>query len=161
MAAQHLLSKGHRRIVIMQGLSHSHDNALRIQGFMSVLEKSGVEVETTVLNGNYNEVGAAYATGEFYRQPGARRFTAFFCCNDLMAYGVMAKLREVGLQCPRDVSVVGYDDDPRSATADPPLSTVRTPVYDMVRQGVGKLLAHLPARGVAPGAAPLPAMKGS
>jgi LacI family transcriptional regulator len=51
--------------------------------------------------------------------------TAFFCANDIIAYGCMQALRAHNISVPGDVSVIGFDDLPSSSLSDPPLTTVR------------------------------------
>ena len=62
--------------------------------------------------------------------------TAFFCLADSMAYGVYAAADDLGLEIPRDVSVLGYDDHPVSRVLSPPLSNFRWPVDEVVSYAV-------------------------
>jgi LacI family transcriptional regulator len=57
-----------------------------------------------------------------------------------MAYGAMRALREARLRIPEDVAVMGFDDIPASAKTDPPLTTVRQPVYQMGSKAVDVLI---------------------
>jgi LacI family transcriptional regulator len=58
-------------------------------------------------------------------------FTALFAYNDISAIGAIWALREAGLRVPQDVSVVGFDDIPGAAFANPGLTTVRQPLVRM------------------------------
>src|SRR5579864_8174943 len=58
-------------------------------------------------------------------------FTAVFAYNDISAIGAIWALRETGLRVPQDVSVVGFDDIPGAAFANPGLTTVRQPLLRM------------------------------
>jgi LacI family transcriptional regulator len=51
--------------------------------------------------------------------------TAFFCMNDIIAYGCMKALRNKGSRIPEDVSIIGFDDLPSSSLSEPPLTTIR------------------------------------
>ena len=66
--------------------------------------------------------------------------TAVVAANDLMALGAMAEFRAAGLQLPRDVSVVGFDDIAFAALAEPPLTTVRLPLAELGRRAVEALV---------------------
>ncbi|HEV2459699.1 MAG TPA: substrate-binding domain-containing protein, partial [Ktedonobacterales bacterium] len=77
-----------------------------------------------------------------------RRPTAIFAAADQMAYGVLRAAEERGLAVPRDVALVGYDDDAPSAHVLPPLTTVRQPSYEMGQEGI-KLLLDLLAEAEA------------
>jgi len=69
------------------------------------------------------------------------------CGNDMMALGCIRAVREAGLQCPADVSVVGYNDMPMTDRVAPPLTTVRVPYFD-----IGREAAALLVQSLAPGA---------
>ena len=64
-----------------------------------------------------------------------------FCSNDESAYGLIAGLKEHGLQVPRDIAIAGFDDLSFSAVMDPTLTTVRLPRQEMAEQAVGRLKA--------------------
>jgi LacI family transcriptional regulator len=76
------------------------------------------------------------------------RPTAIFTGNDEMALGVFKVARDMGLEIPRDLSVVGYDDLPMASRVWPNLTTVRLPIRDMGRMAAERLLA--PMRGLDP-----------
>ena len=72
--------------------------------------------------------------------------TAIFAFNDRMAVGAYDALRQRGLSVPRDMSIVGFDDEDTSAFLDPPLSTIVLPHEEIARWAVGALLDEtLPA----------------
>jgi DNA-binding LacI/PurR family transcriptional regulator len=66
--------------------------------------------------------------------------TAIFVANDQMALGLMHALHDLGLDVPRDVSVVGFDDIPEAAHFYPPLTTVRQDFNELGRQCVARLI---------------------
>jgi DNA-binding LacI/PurR family transcriptional regulator len=57
--------------------------------------------------------------------------TAVFACNDLCAAGTLQALSELGISVPDEVSIVGFDDTPFSASLQPPLTTIRMPIQEM------------------------------
>jgi DNA-binding LacI/PurR family transcriptional regulator len=69
--------------------------------------------------------------------------TAIVCGSDLMALGAIRTIRSRGLDVPRDVSVVGYDDSPLIAFTDPPLTTIRQSVQAMGQAAVRALLDEI------------------
>ena len=75
---------------------------------------------------------AARAVGELLSS-GAALPTAFLCANEEGAVGALLALREAGLSVPGDLSVVSFNDTPRSALVDPPLTSVSTHVEEMAR----------------------------
>src|SRR5262249_35645576 len=72
-----------------------------------------------------------------------RTFTAVFAHNDSMAIGALHALRQARLRVPHDISIVGYDDRPEAAFADPPLTTIRQPTHE-----VGVLATQLLIRAI-------------
>ena len=74
------------------------------------------------------------------------RPTAIFASNDEMAAGVYRAARNLGLDVPRDLSIVGFDDGPIAARLTPPLTTVRLPIRDIGRMAAMKLV-HPDASG--------------
>ena len=141
LAARLLYSNGHRKIAILTGFIYSRDSLLRIQGFKSFFKKTGVRAEILLLRGDFQEEKAAnLAKAQLLKKS---KISAFFCCNDLMAFGVLKALRDLGLSCPKDVSIVGYDDDLKTQTCTPALTTIRVPLYELVKEGVTRLVRHL------------------
>ncbi len=122
-AVEYLLDLGHRRIGFISG-AFGGQGRLRLAGYRDALVDHGLPYdERLVLPGDWTwDAGYELAPHflEMEEPP-----TAIFCANDLMALAAMRALHERGLQIPRDVSVLGFDDIPTAALSDPPLTTVR------------------------------------
>jgi len=146
-AGQHLAQLGHRRIALLRGPPLFRSCGVRGQGFIAALERQGITLDPALdMDGAYtfeSGVEAGHALLALADPP-----TAIFALNDDMAIGVMQAARERGLQLPRDLSVVGYDDLPMAARVWPNLTSVRLPVRDMGRMAAEKLLAQV--NGTAP-----------
>lgn len=69
--------------------------------------------------------------------------TAIFAHNDLMALGALAVMRERGLNCPKDFSVIGYNDSPQVDRVMPPLTTIRQPSEELGRTAADMTVALL------------------
>ena len=69
--------------------------------------------------------------------------SALFCFNDMVAIGALQASRELGLDVPRDLAIVGYDDIPMAALVTPALTTVRVEVEDMGRIATQLLIDRL------------------
>ena len=69
--------------------------------------------------------------------------TAVLAGNDMMALGCCSAIAEAGLQCPRDISVVGFNDMPLTDRVEPALTTVRVPYYDIGREAAELLVRTL------------------
>ena len=142
LAGEYLWAKGHREMAAMTGGPYSIDSHLRLAGFQKALREKGVELDTgSILCGEFQEDKAAAAFEGFLKKK--RKFSAVFCLNDTMAYGVIKKLREFGLRCPDDISVMGFDDNQNAAIFKPPLTTIRIPLYGVAKEGTRKLIRFL------------------
>jgi LacI family transcriptional regulator len=75
-----------------------------------------------------------------------RRFTALFAYNDISAIGSMRAFQEAGLQVPKDISVVGFDDIQGAAFHYPSLTTVRQPLREMGETAMKTLLERIEGR---------------
>lgn len=122
-AVEHLIARGHRRIGMIAGEAGTPPREDRVLGYLQALEAWGMRTDSMLVRGaDFNEDGGYVATGELLRLSPPP--TAIFAANDLMAMGAMAALHEAGLQVPRDVAIVGFDDIPAARLLAPPLTTV-------------------------------------
>ncbi len=80
-----------------------------------------------------------------------RKVTAIFCGNDQMAFGVYRWAFENKVSIPADLSVIGFDNVPQSATIIPPLTTARFPYREIIEHTVKLLMAKLEKRQMPPG----------
>lgn len=138
-AARHLLAHGHRRVAFVTAAGMTMSRSAKIAGFQAAVDEAGAGVHAEVLDGgSLDEYGDA-VIAEVGRATAHRiaamrsRPTGVVALNDLMALGLMAGLREAGLEVPRDVSVVGIDGIYLAGLANPGLTTVPLPVRDMAR----------------------------
>jgi DNA-binding LacI/PurR family transcriptional regulator len=139
LAVEHLADRGHRRIAYVGGPFSLAQVADRHTGAERALAEhaAGADlrvVETPSLSVSEGRRAADELTG----LPAARRPTAVFCANDLLALGVLQGLIAHGLRVPEDVALVGYDDIEFAAAAAVPLSSVRQP-----RELLGRTAAQL------------------
>jgi LacI family transcriptional regulator len=124
LATRHLIELGHRRIAFIAGILDHADASLRFKGYRRALEEAGIAHDPKlVVPGDFHEEGGVDATLRLLKS--GNKFTALFCVNDQTAYGACLALYRSGLNCPRDVSVVGFDDLHSSSYRVPPLTSVR------------------------------------
>lgn len=147
--AEFLLAGGHQRFGYIAGWEGASTQADREAGFVSTLAKAGKALHAREV-GNFKMDEARDATRRMFADP-ANRPDALFVANDHMAFAVMDVLRaELGLDVPRDVSVVGYDDVPPAAWAEYDLTTVRQRANVMVTATVDILLEQIETPGGRP-----------
>jgi LacI family transcriptional regulator len=124
-AVTHLVRLGKRRIALITGPSGSLAAEDRKRGYLDALQERRVRVdESLIIHGDFTETSGYEAMQRLWpNQP-----DAVFVASDTMALGAMRALREAGKRVPDEVALVGFDDVPQAATADPPLTTIRQPI---------------------------------
>lgn len=129
-ATCHLLELGHRRIAIIAEMLNLLNAAERLQGYERAMRAQGIRVDRRLVRYGDSTERSGYLWGlELLRL--ADRPTAVVVCNNLMTLGVLAALRELRLNCPREVPLVGFDDFEWSPYTDPPLTMVRQLAAEM------------------------------
>ncbi len=142
IATMYLLDLGHRAIALIGGSSDLSNAIERKEGFREAMRERHIPIGPGYIQeGDFNRI-SGYDKMRTLLQLRPRP-TAVFAGNDLIAYGALTAIREAGLQCPSDISVVGFDDLELSEFTDPPLTTVAQPVYQMGASGVELLLNRI------------------
>lgn len=149
MALQHLQNHGHEEIAFLKGQPFSSDSTARWEAIVEVAEELGVRIRpelTVQIEGTDSTPVIGYPVG---RELLARKraFTAVFAYNDISAIGAIWAFREAGLRVPEDVSVVGFDDIPGAAFANPALTTVRQPLLRMGQIAAQTAIERIEGRG--------------
>lgn len=143
----HLRSLGHRTVGVAAGPTASWSGARRVEGLRVAAERWGVHLV------GLGEFRPHFAGGTQAADHAlAAEVTAVVVFNDLMALGVLDRLRQRGVDVPGEMSVVGYDDVPLATLVTPALTTVRVPLDRMGRRAVDLLLARLAGTTPASGA---------
>lgn len=135
-AVRELLAAGHRRIAYLDTDDPEPiASRLRHEGYLEALAEAGFEADPALhVTGETSAQGGRAAAERLLDLPEDQRPTGIFCFNDRMAIGVYAAAHHRGLEIPRDLSVVGYDDQQLvAAEMDPPLTTIALPHYEMGR----------------------------
>ena len=146
LATAYLIAQGHKRLAFATVAGMTMSRSAKIDGFHAAAEEAGLRASAQVLDGGpldeygdtvIADVGRATAHRIAAMQP---RPTGIVALNDLMALGLMAGLREAGLEVPRDVSVIGIDGIHLAALSNPGLTTVQLPVRAMTRAMVDRCM---------------------
>ena len=136
-------SLGHRRIGYIGDRFGHQSNTERLTGYQRVLKSSGLRFRPQLaVDGDGKPVGGETALAALLGRKDPP--TAVFCYNDLSALGAMRAARNLGLQLPEDLSLVGFDDLYISEYLSPALTTIRQPMRQMGRMAMETLL-HLTA----------------
>jgi len=175
MVVLHLLQLGHRELAVVGGRPELVVTQDRLEGVTSTLQEAGLGLAperialgdsgagllSEGLASSLPEVGLGLAPerialGDFTWEPGYRETsrllaqgrppTAIVAMDDVLAAGVIRAARERGLEIPRDLSVVGFNDDPMAQLLTPPLTTVRIPARELGEAAARQLIDRLDGR---------------
>lgn len=115
--------KGHKRIAFIGGISGSSTWNERVEGYKRALGESLIAVdESLILTSKPTRDGGRDAVENIMAQQNPP--TAIFCFSDLIAFGVIIGLREMGFAPGKDIDIVGFDNIPEAEISFPPLTTV-------------------------------------
>ncbi|MFF0909372.1 LacI family DNA-binding transcriptional regulator [Microbacterium enclense] len=141
-AVHYLAQLGHRRIGFIAGRPDLRSAVARASGYREALASAGIPFDPALVGvGRYEKDvarEAAHAMLSLADPP-----TAVFAANDLSALSIVQVAAERGLRVPEDLSVVGFDDVPEAARAQPGLTTVRQPMQRLGGEAVRMVLALL------------------
>lgn len=151
-AVRHLIDSGHSRIIHFAGPKYSAHSEERAEGVRRAFSESRLVFDGSMLVHAGDTAEDGYRAGlEHFRGCADARPTAVTCYNDLVALGLLRALRELGLDVPGQVSVIGFDDLRMLDYFPLPLTTVHIPKYEMGRRAAEILMRQLEG---GPGAAP-------
>lgn len=129
-AVQHLAALGHARIALITGPARLKTAAARTIAFQECMKEIDLEIPRDLLvEGGHTLESGMKALSVIAALP--ERPSAVLCSNDMTAIGVMRRAFELGLNVPRDLSVVGFDDNHLAQFATPPLTTVQVSYADI------------------------------
>ena len=138
-AVTHLRALGHRTIAYASGPLQSWSGEERRRG-MGAAAKAFPDLTTIELGHFRPYFSGGYPAADIAVASGA---TAVIAYNDVMALGIIDRLRQRGIGVPDDMSVVGFDDVPVASLVSPALTTVQIPLAGMGRRGVDLLVECL------------------
>jgi len=148
IAVRHLIKLGHQRIAHIAGPNEYLVSNERYNGYRQALLEAGVIPDPDLaLEGDFMPPTGRSCAVKLFELPKEKRPTAIYAATDQMAYGVLAAAEEHGLTVPRNIALVGFDDDAPSAHVRPALTTIRQPNYEMGQQGITLLLSMLNTPG--------------
>jgi len=144
-AMEHLVALGHTRCAFVSGPRRSWSNQQRLRGLRAAARTAGAELITI------GPVAPQFAGGtEAAEAVLASGATAVLAYNDLVAAGILSRVAQLGVDVPRELSVVGFDDIPLAAMLTPALTTVAAPTVRAGAVAVEALLTRLDTGGPEP-----------
>jgi LacI family transcriptional regulator len=141
-AVQHLAALRHQRIAFIAGPLTLKSAGARRDAFIQSMSEIGMEVDPQmIVEGDHSLEGGEIACAKLLKLQ--RRPTAILCSNDMTAIGVMHKCYGEGINIPRELSVVGFDNIRLSQYLLPPLTTVEMSQSELARMAFRALLEDL------------------
>lgn len=142
LATKHLLDLGHQRIAFINGPAPTPLSKDRLRGYRDALKEAGRAYDGgLVVRGDFSLVSGERAAAALLDKGVA--FSALFAASDAMGIGAIKVLRARGIDVPRDVSVVGFDDIEFAQYVEPALTTIHQPRREIGRATMAKMIASL------------------
>jgi len=143
LVVKHLAGLGHRHIADIAGPQALSTGYQRHQAYRDAMAAEDLKIEEGLIRycdaysiaAGWDQMSGLISSG--------RDFTATLAGNDLIALGCYDAMRDAGLTCPDDVSIVGFNDMPFIDKMAPPLTTVRINHYEIGAKAAGVLLAEM------------------
>ncbi|MCR6663566.1 MAG: LacI family DNA-binding transcriptional regulator [Luteimonas sp.] len=139
---EHLIEQGHHRIGFIRGRPDLSGSARRYDGFLAALHEAGLETDAALVQqGDYTYRSGLKAAEKILsnRKPPS----AIFASNDDMAAAAISVAHRRGLDVPRDLSVVGFDDTSASTMVWPEVTTIHQPIASMANAAIEVLLRSI------------------
>jgi LacI family transcriptional regulator len=141
-ATTHLISLGRRRIVHITAPSKRNVYTDRLKGYKEALNDNHLPFrDDFVIVGNLSQEAGADAAALIRSM--APLPDAVFVANDNCAVGCMVAIRQMGIQIPKDIAFVGFNNDPVCTVVEPNLTTINYPGYEMGQLAARSLIDHL------------------
>lgn len=139
MATERLILCAHTKIAFIGGEHIENYPHARYMGFKIALMSHNIKLDESLVRfGPYTMTTGYTRTSELLQEK--KDFTAIVCANDLIALGAIKAIREYGLDVPKDISLVGYDDILLSSLFEPTLTTIRQDSYTIGKEALRELL---------------------
>ena len=141
LGTKHLIDCGYHEIGILAGFQRLTSMRERLDGFKQALADHHIQVpDEWVIFSELSADAGKEATIEIMSGP--HRPSALFVNNNFLTLGALRAFKELGLHCPEDVGLVGFDDHPWASVSDPPLTVIRQPVLT-IGETAAQLLVDL------------------
>lgn len=140
LAMDHLIALGHRRIGLICGRTEVNDRALeRRKAYEDALAEKGIAIDQTLIfERDFEFIEGRTAMRRML--DGVMPPTAVFAANDIQAIGAIVECRASGMDVPKDISIMGFDDLPLAEFTFPKLTTIRVPAQRMGHVAASRLL---------------------
>lgn len=141
-ATAHLIEQGCKKIVHITAIPKQNVYKERLAGYQQALEQYQIKFDKkNVIFGNLSQEAGEEAAALIMKMKPLP--DGAFVANDNCAVGCMLALKHAGIQIPKDIAFVGFNNDPVSKVIEPNLSTINYPGYEMGQTAANNLIGHL------------------
>lgn len=142
-AVAHMVDHGHRQIAFIAGDPNDKgDSEIRLHAYHSAMRDHGLDIDSGLVIPSWHTFSGGYEATRKLIDSGLK-FTALVTSDDNCATGAMKAIRDAGLQIPRDIAVIGFDDQPDAVAQVPPLASIHVPLTLIGEQALTLLFDHL------------------
>ena len=127
LGTRYLVKCGRERLAVLAGATRLSALDERLAGFRQALQEHNLSLPGDYVITEPPDIGEAIR--KLLNLP--ERPTALFCSTNYLALDALLALKKMGLRCPEDVALVGFDDHPWASVSDPPLTVVRQPAREL------------------------------
>lgn len=145
LATSFLISKGCKNIGFISSSKNNKPSTERLKGYKRCLDENGISFrqELTYFDSFKIETGY-YGTLSILEKS---KVDGIFCGNDSIAMGSIKALKEKGIKVPEDIKIIGFDNISICEFVDPPLTTIKQPIYEIGEGAVDILVSMIEKNG--------------
>jgi len=142
-AVAHMVHHGHRDIAFIAGdPDDKGDSEIRLHTYYSAMRDHGLNIDPGLVIQGWHTFSRGYEATRNLITSGLE-FTAMVASDDNSAIGAMKAIRDAGLQIPRDVAIIGFDDQPDAVAQVPPLASIHVPLTLIGEQALTLMFDHI------------------
>lgn len=141
LAVNFLIAHGCRKIALINGPSKIQSSVDRQLGYQQALSMHGMSVINDWVQDGKFSIQGGYDAMNLLLQHKNNLPDGVFCANDEMAFGALKAINEAGLNVPKDIAIIGFNDSEMCQFTTPALTTIRKPIEEMARIGAEALFA--------------------
>jgi len=142
-AVAHMVDHGHCQIAFIAGDPNDKgDSEIRLQAYHSAMRDHGLDIDSGLVIPSWHTFSGGYEATRKLIDSGLK-FTALIASDDNSAIGAMKAIRDTGLQIPRDIAIIGFDDQPDAVAQVPPLASIHVPLTLIGEQALTLMFDHI------------------
>ena len=141
MATKHLIDKGHKKILCLQGAPEAYTCKERVRGYSDSMRSSGLEGNIKILGSEFSAENAYEAMKEDLS--GEDHCSAVFTMSHRILQGCLMAIRESGLRVPEDISIVTFDDNSMLDFFRPSITCIKQPIGDIASCAVRSIASEI------------------